>query len=260
MKNTRSLFLGVMSFFLFLTISGCGKEGDLASDESLNGNEVVAENMQNNESIQSDKPGGPGFTWTHGDWSSRVLWEARYALSQSANGISKLPISSIPGNNLGWYGDWDYPTSDLKAFEQSKAEASGVVGSIGPDNYGHFRGGWCTFFVRLVLYRSSYWAGYNDHLTTPGFPLSVYTIVPSMTNNYSTMKPGWVFASKSAVHMAIADNRATVDGKIGWWIIDANYVGGGNGYFVIGKHFMSDAKLLSSGYLGWLPDRATANI
>lgn len=257
MKNTKSFFF--VSFFL-LTISGCGREEDLVSNESLlSENEVVVENVQNNEDIQSDKVGGPGFTWTHGDWSFRVLWEARYALSQSANGISKLPISNVPGNNLGWYGDWDYPAKDLKALEQSKAEASGVVGSLGPDAYGHFRGGWCTFFVRLVLYRSSYWAGYNDHLVPPGFPLSVYTVTPSMTNNYSLVKPGWVFASKSAVHMAIADSRATVDGKIGWWIIDANYVGGGNGYFVIGKHFMSDAKLLSNGYLGWLPDWASSN-
>lgn len=53
---------------------------------------------------------GQGSPWTHGDWSSRVAWEARYALSQSANGVSNFQTTN-DSYGQRWYGDWNYVAS-----------------------------------------------------------------------------------------------------------------------------------------------------
>lgn len=146
---------------------------------------------------------GEGHKWTHGDWSARVLWEARYALSKSANGYS----SSTTGTGIyqKWYGDWDYVANDTNAKNQAELEAYYVVGQVGPYN-GHFRGGWCTFFVRLVLYRATYWY-FNDHYTTPVYPKTVYTITDKMTKIPSQFKPGWVLLTPTNIHYAIAEKE-----------------------------------------------------
>lgn len=200
---------------------------------------------------------GPGFTWNHGDYSSRVRWEARYALSRSANGTSTNPY----GNS--WFGDWDYVASDSYAYNRAAAEAGWVVGGIATNtgiSPARYRGGWCTFFVRLILFRSTYWTGYGQHLTTPAFPEQVYAHVDGnyMTDRYDTVQPGWIFVTAVNQHYAVADERANVNGSWGWWFIDANYVGG-NGNFYIARHFMSDATLRANSYRAWRPDRATNN-
>ena len=189
---------------------------------------------------------GEGHPWTHGDWSSRVAWEARYALSQSSNGTSGTQTS---------YGNRNYVASDWYAYNKAATEAGWVVGTVGNQ-----KGGWCTFFVRLVLFRSTYWTGYGDHLTTPQYPDKVYANVNSgyMTNQYGSVQPGWIFISSDKMHYAIADSRALINGQWGWWFIDSNYVGG-NGNFYIGRHFMPDGKLSSDNYWAWYPSQATLN-
>jgi hypothetical protein len=199
-----------------------------------------------------------GFAWSHGDWCTRVVWEARHALSASASGVSNWPVSQ---DSYGprWYGDWNYVASDAYAYGKAAAEAGGVVGGVADASTGQHRGGWCTYFVRLILMRATYWAGFNEHLTTPGFPGSVYswTNGASMTQDYGSMRPGFVFSSPGR-HMAIADVRATVNGRIGWYVIDANYVGG-DGNFFIGRHFLPDTVLKANNYWGWYPSWATTN-
>lgn len=200
--------------------------------------------------------GSTGFPWTHGDWSSRVRWEARKALSENASGTSSWPVS----NSSYWLGDWDYVASDGYAYQRAILEASDVGPVTDIDN--HHRGGWCTFFVRLVLYRATYWAGYGEHLTTPAYPDGLYAHVNGdyMTDRYDTVQPGWIFITTITPHYAIADQRANVNGQWGWWLIDSNFVESTPTYrYYIGKHFMSDATLRANSYRAWRPDRATAN-
>jgi hypothetical protein len=203
---------------------------------------------------------GEGHAWQHGDWTARILYEARYALNADADGYSNIESGS--GASKKWYSDWNYVTSDSYAFTQASSEASNIVGTVTPALWvpslgtSVYRGGWCTFFVRLVMYRATYWA-FDDHYTTPNYPnSSVYTITPAMTKNYASMQPGWVFLSPASTHYAIAEKRETIGGVAGWWMIDSNYVCS----YCIGKHFMSDATLSNQGYYGWKPDRGTNDI
>lgn len=198
--------------------------------------------------------GSTGYSWTHGDWSSRVAWEARKALSESANGSSNWPVGNY------WLGDWNYVASDGYAYQRAVLEAS----DVGPvtDINNHHRGGWCTFFVRLILYRATYWAGYGEHLTTPDYPGSVYSWMDTkhMTQDFSSVRPGWILMTTVTPHYAIADSRVQVNGQWGWWIIDSNFVESYPTYaYYIGKHFMSDATLRANSYWAWLPSQATKN-
>lgn len=200
-----------------------------------------------------------GHSWQHGDWTSRVLYEARYALNKNANGTSGVTQGS--GAQQKWYGDWDYVSSDAVALAGAQTEAAGFVGTLSPaltsiiPGKSVYRGGWCTFFVRLVLYRSTYY-NFVDHYTTPGFPdVGLYTIQDSMTQVYSNVQSGWVLLTPKNTHYAIAERREIVDGNVGWWVIDSNYVCS----YCIGRHFFSDASLKTLGYYGWKPDRGTNN-
>lgn len=216
----------------------------------------------------SATPGETTYEWSHGDWTSRIVWEARYALSQSANGVSNN--SNYNYYPPIWYGDWDYPASDSWALQKAIAEqgGSGWSGDLGPitiNGKTYFRSGWCTMFVRLVLFRSTYWAGYGEHLALhyPG----VYDINEGeMTRNWSSVQPGWIFIKKpntgGSEHMAIADQRDYQNGSWGWWFIDANYVGfsiSGSPQFIVGRHFMSDQQLNNGQYWGWYPHLANHN-
>lgn len=192
---------------------------------------------------------GEAHAWTHGDWSSRVAYEARYALSQSANGTSSLSRSGG-----GYYGDWDYVGSDSFANNRATAEAGGTswTGVLGPYN-GYYAGGECTYFVRLVLYRSTY-SSFSDHFTTPNYGVgSMYDINGEMDSNPSNWQPGWALRGNG--HYAFADQRTSVGGQNGWWVIDSNYVGS----YRIGKHFFTDTQLASSSYYGWRPQRGSNN-
>ncbi len=202
--------------------------------------------------------------WQNGDWSARIAWEARKALSKKADGTSGWKATNDPYGSR-WYGDYDYVASDSAAYQKAFKEAGGAgnpdfVGPVSDDSAGHHRGGQCTFFVRLILYRSSYWSC-SSHLTTPGYPGSVYSWTDNkpdhMIQDYTKVQPGYVFSSPHN-HMAIADSRDCVNKKNGWWVIDSNYVTGNGGY-CIGKHFMPDSKLLADNYWAWKANWATSN-
>ncbi len=185
---------------------------------------------------------GESHNWTHSDWSSRVLWEARYALSQDADGYS----SNYSGSGLSkkWYGDWDYVNDDTTARDNARGEGYGIMGPVGP--YGsYYRGGQCTYFVRLILYRATYWY-FNDHYAMHNYPDSVYGNVNGLEDDPTQFQPGWMLITATNTHYAIAEKRETISGVSGWWVIDSNWVGS----YVIGKHFMSDATLQSQGYHG----------
>ncbi len=212
----------------------------------------------------SDQRTGP---FPGGDWSSRVLWEARHALSQSASGTSAWSIS-VDKYGPRWLGDWNYATggSDNYAFEKASSEAAGYIGPCTDDAANHHRAGWCPFFVRLILYRSTYWAGYGWHLTMPNYPNSVYSWCNGnyMTPNPNAALPGWIGLSPSKPHAMVLDSRDTVRGssgyQTGWWVIDSNWVGSDNGYvYYIGKHFLPDSALQSMGFWFWCPTLATPN-
>lgn len=199
---------------------------------------------------------GEAHTWNHGDWTSRVLWEARRALSQSASGYSSNSAGS--GQYQKWYADWNYVASDPWARDRAQAEGYYIMGPVTPTG-GYYRGGECTYFVRLILFRSTYWA-YWDHYAMHNYPNSVYgnvQVSATMTNQPNQFRPGWMLirADPSSPHYAIAEKRATVGGKAGWWVIDSNWVAP----HIIGKHFMSDDFLKQQKYHGTAPQKGTWN-
>ncbi len=196
-----------------------------------------------------------------GDWSSRVLWEARHALSQRNDGSSSsVAYRPWPNNRLvmQYYGDWNYAASDQYALGKVMAESWNQYGNRWPGSWSgsyHYQGT-CTWFVREVLYRATYWAGYGWHLTTPGYPGSVYSWCDGahMTQDYGSARGGWVISSPG-VHMAILEARAWDFGGWGWWVIDTNWVGAER----LGKHFMTDSQLRAGNYWAWCPTWATTN-
>jgi len=214
--------------------------------------------------------------WSGGDWSSRVAWEAKAAFGGTAyanNGTLPSAGKTTSLNYDAWYGNQDYAYSDSYALQMASYEAGGGqwVGPLGYYDGVRYRGGECTFFVRLVLYRSSYWVGNGTHLTT--MSPSVYTEDSSayVTRTWSNVQPGWILISPSTPHMGVAISRAYVktlgtNGSYswGWWIIDSNFVGNTTSdspkyTHMIGRHFMSDTYLSSKGYFAWRPHLARAN-
>ncbi len=204
------------------------------------------------------------FPFPGGDWNANVLWEARHALGWKNNGISTW---EVPRDSYGarWLGDWDYISSDPTALAHASAEAYGVVGPVSDTADGHHRGGWCTFFARLVLYRSSYGAGYGSHLMMPNpwgrDPGGVYGWCNSryMTQNFWAARPGWIIMAPGIPHTAILEMLEYQGGRWGWWVVDSNWVGSDAGYrYYIGKHFIP-MSVLQSQYWAWAPTLATTN-
>lgn len=216
------------------------------------------------------------FSFPGGDWSSRVAWEARYALNHWANGVTAHQVGD-DAYGYRWLADWDYINGgfyvegswyngDAYALEKTKQEAGWVIGPLGFDGFA-YRGGWCTFFARLILYRATYWAGYGSHLTMPNFnrrdgtgSLYDWCNWAHMTKDFTSAKPGWLAFRPPSVgneHVAILDVRATSKGRDGWWLIDSNYVGG-NGKYYIARHFLP-MTILNTYYWAWTPTLATTN-
>lgn len=247
---------------LVLTIAsytqmGCGQSSDSVMGPVSNST-VVESTIEKPDAGLMNERDRRGFAWAYGDWSSRVHWEAKRALSQAANGYSNWRGGD---DRYGpqWLADWDYVSSDPYARDRCIAESFKQYGTYLGTVNGHYCGGTCTWFVRLILYRATYWAGYGVHLTTPNYPNSVYSWCDNahMTRNWSQVKPGWVGSSPQN-HMLIFDQRTQVNGRWGWYVIDSNYIGGA-GKEWIGKHFMPDTKLTSDNYWAWLPSWATTN-
>lgn len=261
--RTSVLYAALVMLLLAIPLSSCSlleKNPTAPTTASvMTPADTAASGIQNPGATPNNAVDRKGFAWAYGDWTSGILYEARFALSRAHNGISSVPVyvSSTNRTVKAYYGDWDYVNSDPFARDAAKKEAFYQWGyHIGPYN-GHFSGGTCTWFVRLVLYRATYGAGYGVHLTTPNYPYSVYSWTDwgHMTRNWGQVRGGFV-GSSPGNHMLIFDSRATFSGKIGWWVIDSNYLGGAGPEW-IGKHFMSDEQLNSDNYWAWYPSWAT---
>ena len=202
--------------------------------------------------------------WQAGDWSANVAWEARHAMSNKHDGTSNWPV---PSDAYGprwladrcYTGSWNGEANDPFALSKASAEAFGYVGTVGHESGGsHHYSGWCTFLVRLILYRSSYGLNNGYHLTTPNYGKgSMWDWCNSayMTRSFETAKPGWcAFKPPPSEHALILDQRATVNDRDGWWVIDGNYVG----TWLIGRHFMP-MTVLKAQYWAWAPTLATSN-
>lgn len=189
-----------------------------------------------------------------GDWTNNILSEARYALNTCRCGSSTKTYSGQ------YMGDWNWPTggSDNGAFQNVSRDYGGATGTVGMGTYEY--GGWCKFFVSLVLYRSSYGLGNRYHLYLP----TGYTYAGTDPRNAG---PGWVLQTTSP-HTAIIDSPHYNSSGVrdGWWLIDSNWIGttankDANGRIVsynysywVGKHWMSFTALDQKGFKAWKPN------
>jgi hypothetical protein len=238
MSKAKNLFYTIVISAIGISMFGCSSENNIVSSAGVE-SKIVG---------QVDE----GHAWTHGDWSSRVLYEARYALSASNhNGTS----NNSHNTSTKIYGDWNYVADDASAHSNASAEAHGIVGTVGQSG-DYYLGGECAYFIRLVLYRATY-TSFSDHYTVPNYG---YGTMYSLTPKWGTMDPtpanwqgGWVL--RASGHFAFAEQRAYVNGKWGWWIIDANWVRS----WTIGKHFLSDSLLSVGDYRGWKPVEGSYN-
>ncbi len=184
---------------------------------------------------QVRKPGISPMATYGGDWSNNVLSEAFYTLDLYRTGSSTCAYNGMAMSDWVQRFGYTYPRSDAGAL----ANVSAVIGSAnvgvidGTWNGCPARGGYCKFFVDLVLYRSSYGIGNGYHLILPG---GTYYYGGYMTPyDPHQAQPGWVI-QRAGSH----PHSAIVAANLGWGLdlIDSNYVGG-DGNFVIARHAMS---------------------
>ncbi len=183
----------------------------------------------------------PDATYTGVDWSNNVFSEACYALNVYRTGSSTIVYKGIH------LGDWDYVRSDNTALNVMTSYIGGTVnrGSIDGTYGGGHLGGYCKFFVDLVLYRSSYGIGNGWHLVLPGggYDYSGYMTPCDITQ----AKTGWVIQ-----HLSPGEHSAIVAANLGWGLdlIDSNNVDR-NGTFVIARHSFAWNQL--GGYTAYKP-------
>ena len=249
---------GMFALLVCLGLSGCDSAKRLTEVGSV-------DSLRNPpETTPTNSVNTATFAWSGGDWSANVAWEARHAMSARQDGTSNWPV---PADGYGprwiadrcYTGNWYGEANDPYALSKVVAESFGYVGTIGHEPGGsHHFSGWCTFFFRDVLYRSSYGARRGCHLTTPNFchgSMWDWCTSAYMTKAFESAKPGWAgLKPPPSEHVFILDQRATVNGRDGWWVIDGNYVGS----FLIGRHFMP-MTVLKASYWGWAPTLATSD-
>ena len=178
-------------------------------------------------------------------WGNRIVSEAFYSLNQSRTG----------GSNVSYHGwamsDWNYVESDRDADKRISwyiggcGNRGGAGGTVSLQDYNStwktcHKGGYCKYFVDLVLYRSSYGWGGNKHLVLPSG-------TSYATRSVYDAQPGWVLQS-SMPHSGIVVARYGG----GLDVIDSNWVGG-DGNYAISRHFMSWSELISKGFKAYNP-------
>ncbi|USN53780.1 MAG: hypothetical protein H6760_01260 [Candidatus Nomurabacteria bacterium] len=193
---------------------------------------------------------GPAIQSTGPEWYNQVVSEAKYTLCQLRNGTSH---EVYQGKAMG---DWPYP------HQGDCCNALGVVrqymyggGSPGPlgEWNGFQQGGWCKFFVNLVLYRSSY-----------GYP-GGHLLLPTSTYRYnnprpvSEAQPGWILQSETLPHTAIVVER--LGGGLD--VIDSNWIGtykrpDGSYYYsyAIARHEITNTELDRYDFMAYRPHEA----
>jgi len=180
-------------------------------------------------------------------WENNIVSEAFYALSQRRDGHSNKAYWN--GRESLAMGDWPYPyRGDCcnalgKVTRYMYGSCTSCRGPLGTW-HGYQQGGWCKFFVNLVLYRSSY--GYpNGHLVLPRS-----TYIYNNPHNYWEAEPGWIIQSATLPHTAIVVQRLSN----GLDVIDSNWVGTyWNGHqwvysYVIARHRITWTKLRKANF------------
>lgn len=178
-------------------------------------------------------------------WGNNVVSEAFYSLNLYRTGSSNVIYHNLV------MSDWNYVESDRNADKRvswwiggcgNRGGAGGTV-TFRDWNGGYdvcHRGGYCKYFVNLVLYRSSYGWGGGQHLVLP----SGYSYA---TGSVYAAQPGWVLQS-SAPHTAIVVR--VMPGGLD--VVDSNSTGG-NGNFAISRHEISWSTLNANGYRAYNP-------
>lgn len=230
MKGFIKLFaVALLATMLALGLAACSKTN------SLTGPETTISQTTPDSTLAGQKPGVEPFATYGGDWSNNIISEAFYTLNRYRTGTSGVIYQ---GQALS---DWPYVASDPGALSSMTSYIGGTYWRGGIDGTwnGGSRGGYCKFFVDLVLYRSSYGIGNGYHL-----------VLPAGTYNYGGYMPAYDVhqASRGMVVQRGGSNphSAIVVANLGWGLdlIDSNYIGG-DGNFVIARHALSWSQLSS---------------
>jgi len=240
-KFSILLLLSISLIFTAFLVSSCGKDSPLGilDKSSDNVNQDLPEIGKNDSTPSNQKAAY---------WGNRIVSEAFYSLNRWRTGTSNAVYAGLA------FSDWSYVESDRGALDKITWWIGGYGnrGIIGRDSHGFERGGYCRFFVNLILYRSSY-GYYLGHLVLPrsGWPNKNHSV-------YSAA-PGWVIYTTGPVpHWAI------VVKNLGWGldVIDSNYkhpswwIKSGWKWdygFYICRHPFSWQELISKGYRAYCP-------
>lgn len=184
-------------------------------------------------------------------WGDRIVSEAFYALSRNRTGGSNVTHC---GNAMS---DWPYVESDRVADERISeyidgddcGNRGGAGGSTSlkdcDDSYDTcFKGGYCRYFVDLVLYRSSYGWGGGQHLVVDRSGTSY------ATESTRSAQKGWVIQANGRYGPHTAIVVYVYPGGLD--VVDSNWTGG-DGNFLISRHFMSWGTLDSWGFKAYNP-------
>ncbi|MEK7637605.1 MAG: hypothetical protein AAB402_04455 [Patescibacteria group bacterium] len=183
---------------------------------------------QDSTSAGMVKPGAGTMATYGGDWSNNIISEVYYSLNKYRTGTSGVVYQGLA------LSDWGYARDDTGALNAMTIYiGSGNRGGIdGTWNRGS-RGGYCKFFVDLVLYRSSYGIGGGYHL-----------VLPAGTFNYGSYMPAYG-VQQATRGMVIQrggtyPHTAIVVANLGWGLdlIDSNFTGG-DGNYVISRHALA---------------------
>lgn len=196
---------------------------------------------------ESEEDRGPTLDGQY--WGDRVVSEAFFALNQYRTGTSNVIYHGLA------MSDWNYIESDRTADERISEYIGGCGNRGGAGGYALLedwdrqldachKGGYCRYFVDLVLYRSSYGWGGGQHL-----------VIDRSGTNYATestrsAQKGWVIQANGRYgpHTAIV----VVVYPGGLDVVDSNWTGG-NGNFLISRHFFSWSTLDDWGFKAYNP-------
>lgn len=207
-----------------------------------------AERAESTAANRAIKPGAtPAWRSYTGDWSNNIISEAFYTLNIYHTGSSNCVYRGMAMSDWPRQVGYTYPRGDPDALRVVSAYIGGPnVGNIdGTYNGCAGRGGYCKFFVDLVLYRSSYGIGGGWHLVLPP---GTYDYSAFMTPyGVSQAQRGWVIQRGGPY-----PHTAIVAANLGWGLdlIDSNNVDK-DGLYVIARHAFSWGEL--GGYTAYRP-------
>jgi len=185
------------------------------------------------------------------NWYNNIVSEAFFALNQYRTGSSNVTYH-------GWaMSDWAYVESDRDADKRISWYIGGCVNRGQAGSYRWMRdwdgtqkkcrkGGYCRYFVNLVLYRCSYGWGGGKHLVLPRSGTSY------ANRNIRDARRGWVIQANGSHGPHTAIVVEVYPGGLD--VVDSNWVGSEGTYrYLISRHFMSWSKLNAWGFKAYDP-------